>query len=154
MAYDVTASLQRIHTYVQGSGHVQASQIGEPTGPPEADGITAAIIMNSQRVVDLYADGATRESHIVVVRLYRNMLAEVAGGNSVEAELAYATSQIEADLVGDADLGGEVMTVDVGGILGQTLAAVWGYEDISHVMHRTVDITVPLYVNNSATVTP
>jgi hypothetical protein len=151
MAFNIGDTLQAMRTYVQDLGLFQTVQIGEPKQPP-GQGLHAAIFMDSVSVSMVYAGGETRESHVVTLRAYKDMLAEQTDPlNNLEVEMASAVSTLMSNLLGDTDLESTVMSIDAAGMDGTSMAGSFGYVEISGVMYRIVDIVVPVIVNGSAT---
>ena len=151
MAFAAQASLQTLHSHLATSGFIPGGvQIGEPKEPVK--GIFAAVYMVSASVVGLFLDGGTEELHVVNVRLYEDMKAEPQ--EDIEFRMAKAVSEITSDFIADYTLGTEVRHIDIGGINGTPMSAEWGYTDLGGLMYRTVDITVPLTVDDSATAAP
>lgn len=147
MAFNITATLDAMASKLQASGYFQEVKIGEPKAPPNAP-IAAAIYMSRVGVAQLTL-GTTIESHVVIVRIYTNMLEEPTA--KIETDLAIVASDFMADLAGEFDLGGSVRNVDVGGQHSGGLSAEWGYIDLSGKWYRVVDVTVPLIVDDSGT---
>ena len=89
---------------------------------------------------------------MVTVRLYRRAaFGQGDDAGQVEAEMALAVSQISSNLIGEFDLGATMRAIDIAGQYGQAFNAQYGYVSIGTTMFRTVDITVPLIVDGSAT---
>jgi hypothetical protein len=61
------------------------------------------------------------------------------------------SSDIQSDLIGDYDLGETIRNIDIAGIYGAGMGATWGYVDLGGKMYRIVDISLPLIVDDSAT---
>jgi len=152
LPFDSERSLQLIATYLAGSGHVLNAQVGEYKSAPDvpAGQLTAAIWMASTSVVALALNGGTIEVHVVNARVYGPAFGD--DPEDVEITMAQAIQKIVSDLVGDADLGSEIRNVDVAGIHGTSMGADWGHADISGTMYRVADLTIPLIVDDSATV--
>ena len=151
MAFNIGDTLQAMRTYVQDLGLFQTVQIGEPKQPP-GQGLHAAIFMESVGISLIYAGGETRESHVVTLRVYKDMLAEQTDPlNNLEIEMASVVSTLMSNLLGDTDLESTVMSIDAAGMDGTSMAGSFGYIEISGVMYRIVDIAVPGIVNGSAT---
>ena len=151
MPFAVKATLQAMQSYVAASGYFKAGHmVGHPKRPVPAQGsqLFGAVYMMSQSVVALTLS-TTIELHTVGIRVFRNFLTEPI--ESIQFELADAVSQIENDLIGEFDLGASIRNVDVGGQYGQPLRSDWGTLDLGGVMYDIVDITVPLIVDDSAT---
>ena len=150
MAFDIKRTLQIIQTYVGGSGYVSDCVIGEPKNAPNAqEQPFAAVYMDNVSVYGLTVGGSTREIHVIVVRLYLDMKKEPSEG--VEIELAQTVQEVISDVLADADLGGNVMTVDTAGMAGESIATTWGYEEISGFTYLVADIRMPILVDDSAT---
>ena len=150
MAFDIKRTLQMLQTYVAGSGYVSDCVIGEPKYARAAqEQPFSAVFMDNVGIYGLTVGGNTREVHVLVIRLYLDMKREPA--EDVEIELAQSVQEIISDILGDADLGGNVMTVDPAGMAGESIGTTWGYEDISGVMYRMADIRIPILVDDSAT---
>ena len=151
MAFDIKNTLHAVETYVQNLGLFSTVQIDEPK-QPVGQGLHAAIYMQSVSVIMVYVGGDTRESHVVQLRVYKDMLAENTDPqNNLESELASVVSKLMENLLGDTDLESSIMSIDAGGMDGGGMSATYGYLSLGGVMYRVVDITIPLIVNGSAT---
>ena len=152
MAFNIKGTLDAIASHISRTGYVNDVRIGEPTSPPDAtDKIHAAIYMQNVSVVELTLS-KTVELHVVQVRLYRRAaFGEGDDAGYVEQEIALAVSQISSNLIGEFDLGGTLRNIDVGGIYGTSLNGTWGYVTLGGTVFRTVDMIVPLVVDDSAT---
>jgi hypothetical protein len=152
MAFNIKATLDAIASHIARTGYVAETRIGEPSSPPDAvDKLHAAIYMASASVVQLTLS-TTIEQHVVTVRLYRRAaFGQGDDAGQVEAEMALAVSQISSNLIGEFDLGATMRAIDIAGQYGQAFNAQYGYVSIGTTMFRTVDITVPLIVDGSAT---
>ena len=148
MPFLIKATLEQIHTYLARSGYFGQVMVGEPKSPPDGDKLAAAIFMRSAAVAQLTLS-TTIESHVVNVRIYRNMLKEPV--ENIEYELAEVVSEVSNDLLGDVNLGDRVRAIDVGGIHGAPYRTDWGYVDVSGTMYRIADIIFGLIVDDSAT---
>ena len=151
MAFDIKNTLHAVETYVQNLGLFSTVQIGEPK-QAVGQGLHAAIYMQSVSIIMIYVGGETRESHIVQLRVYKDMLAENTDPqNNLESELASVVSKLMENLLGDTDLESSIMSIDAGGMDGGSMTATDGYLTLGGVMYRVVDINIPLIVNGSAT---
>ena len=152
MAFNIKATLDAIASHIARTGYVAETRIGEPSSPPDAvDKLHAAIYMASASVVQLTLS-TTIEQHVVTVRLYRRAaFGQGDDAGQVEAEMALAVSQISSNLIGEFDLGATMRAIDIAGQYGQSFTTQYGYVSIGTTMFRTVDITVPLIVDGSAT---
>ena len=149
MPFLIKATLEQIVTYLQRSGYFSVVMVGEPKSPPStSEKLAAALFMRSAGVAQLTLN-STIESHVVNIRIYRNMLQEPV--EEAEYELAEAVSEVSNDLLGDIDLGARVRAIDVGGIHAAPYRTDWGYVDVSGTMYRVADIVFGLIVDDSAT---
>ena len=148
MPFLIKATLEQIETYLQRSGYFSTVMVGEPKAPPEGDKLSAAVFMRNVAVARLTLNG-TVESHVVNIRVYRNMLVEPV--KDIEYEVAEAVSEVSNDLMGDLDLGARIRNIDVGGIHTSPFRTDWGYADVSGTMCRVADIIFGLIVDDSAT---
>lgn len=151
MAFDISSSLDAVKTYVQDIGLFQSVQIGEPK-QPLSQGLHTAVFMQSVGVNLIYAGGQTRENHVVIIRVYKDMLAvESDPQKNIETEVAVNVSKLMENLLGDTDLESSIMSIDAAGMDGTQMRVDYGYIDVGGSMYRIADITVPLIVNGSAT---
>ena len=74
MAFNIKNTLHAVETYVQNLGLFSSVQIGEPK-QALGQGFHAAIFMEAVSIGMIYLGGDTRESHVVQLRIYRDMLA-------------------------------------------------------------------------------
>lgn len=149
MAFKVKSTLEAIQSYAMASGYFGSSvTVGEPKQPVAETSLSAAIFMSSVAVASLTLT-KTIELHVTTIRIYRDMLAEPTA--NIEFELAEAVGDISSDLLGDYDLGETIRNIDVGGQYGSAMNTTWGYVDLSGKMYRIADISLPLIVDDSAT---
>lgn len=146
-AFAIRSTLKAVQNYLAASGWVRTAQVGEPKSPP-GEGVTAAVFMSNWSVAQLTLS-TTIEVHTVTLRFYRNMLQTPT--EDIEFELARILSEVTSDLLGEFDLGATIRNVDAGGQYGQGLSARWGYVDVGGTLYRLVDLTLPLIVDDSAT---
>ena len=152
MAFNIKNSLLKIQAYLNASGYLSSSQIGEPKSPPQAgEQPSGSIFMQNVAIAEISLDGSTTEVHTVMVRIYKHMFSEPE--EQIEFRLAELIASIVSDLLGDADLGSEVRNISVGQH-GASISAVWGYLEVGGVNFRIVDLQIPLIVDGSATATP
>ena len=149
--FSILATMQTIQGHLMSGGGFVSVQLGQPsTVAPALTGITAAIWLEHIQVGTVFL-GVVDKIYEVTVRLYTNMLAEPQ--EQGELDLALTVQDIGSDLLGDFTLGTSVRNIDAAGIYGTPLGAQWGYTSVAGVMFRTVDITVPIIVNDSIALT-
>ena len=150
MAFDASNTLDAVAGHLLASGYLRDVMIGEPKSPPSGDQLTASVFLNSISVAEVTL-GTTIESHVLMLRIFRNMLAEPT--ETMEKEFAKAVSSILSDIIGEFDLGGSIRSIDVAGMYGASISVNYGYMDLGGTMFRIADITLPLIVDDSATTT-
>ena len=149
MAFKIKSTLQAVESYLLASGYFGSNvAVGEPKQPVAGAELSAAIFMGSTTVAETTLTKII-EQHMVTIRIYRDMLAEPT--ESIEFELGEVSSDIQSDLIGDYDLGETIRNIDIAGIYGAGMGATWGYVDLGGKMYRIVDISLPLIVDDSAT---
>ena len=152
--FDISASMQKVASHLMGSGYLTGGVlIGEPKGPVED--FTAGVMLGSDaiQVVELTL-GTTIERHGIQVRLYHPISFSEDDDEQVELRMAQLTSDVMKLIAEDFQLGDGIRQVDIGGIYGSPMAAQAGYLQIDQTQHRIVDITVPLIVDDTATMAP
>ena len=142
MVFDITSSIKSIQRYLLASGWFDRVMIGEPKSPP-GSGLTAAIFMDNVAVEELTLS-STIERHEVVVRFYTPELKQTTPNR--EDRLEKATAYIEKAWFGDFSLGATVRNIDI-----SELSWDFGHVDIDRIEYRTVEVTLPLIVDGSAT---
>ena len=130
------------------SGYFRGVVIGHPWAPPTGR-ITVAIFMETQDILSLTVGGTTQELYVMTARIFRPALSEPIA--DVETDIAEAVSLIQADLLADTTLGSTVMTIDAAGMSGTNMRTAFGHMELNSVNFRIADITIPLLVNDSAT---
>lgn len=144
--FDVSGSLSFVNSIVSSSG-LGATQIGEPKSPPAGNGLSFAVMLGPSRVAELTMSG-TIEQHLVTLRVYRNMLAEPV--KDAEMQVAVGAQKILLLLYKALSLDGEVRSLDVGGIYGQSVGIRPGYITIDSTIFRVMDVALPLIVDNDS----
>lgn len=119
----------------------------EPKSAPP-DGLTAAIFVATLRP-DPQRSGLASTSVWLTftVRFYLSMLAEPQ--DEIDPQIIDACDDLLAAYSGDFALDGMIREVDLLGASGTGLSVQSGYLDIDRKMHRIVDITVPLGINDA-----
>lgn len=148
-AFNVKSTLQTVQSALMKMGYFPKAEIGEPKSPP-TEPMAAALFMSNAAVAETTL-GTTIELHVVTVRFYRRIFEEKE--ETIEYEMAEVLSKLMSDLLGDFDLGATIRSIDVGGQYGTAPRGDWGYVDVGGVMFRTVDLTLPLIVDDSASFT-
>lgn len=150
MALNSQTILNAIESHARRLGHFDQVNTHEPKKPP-GNGLTCAIWV--QHIGRALSSGASSTSAYVIftIRIYSNMLQEPQG--QIDPNMMIATDALINAFQSDFELKDEngnplVRAVDLLGSEGQPLEAIAGYVTINNVMFRTVDIMLPLIVND------
>ena len=144
MATSNQAALVNMKSKLAAMGGVSVAVIGEPKVTFQ-DGLVA-IIPTSGNVPETTLAGP-RETHIVTLRRYENMLA--APGEDIEFRMDQWRADILEDVFGDFDLGGTVAYA-----LPTQFEWRYGYQTIGdregQVVYRLLDLTVAYRIDDNA----
>jgi len=118
----------------------------EPKSPP-SNGLTASMWVESVTPASSMS-GLAETSGVVTFtfRIYQNWLSKPE--DAIDPNVMTATSLMLDALSNDLDLSSTVVAIDLLGMMGQPLAAKAGYVDLSKTMHRVMDITIPVIIDN------
>jgi len=147
MSSVVETTLVKLSSMLKAMAIFRQVQRVEPKGAP-GSGLTVAVYLNSISPAAA-ASGLSAASglYVYTIRIYTNMLQEPA--EKIDTILANAIDKVFTALAGDVDLGSNVRNIDIFGELGTPLKAQAGYVEVDHLMYRSVDITLPLLINDS-----
>ena len=158
MVFDSRMTLKKVEGFLAASGYFTSVGIGERKTPPSGDSLSADIWLKSMRVIRLYCNGGTAESHVILIRIYRDLFALPIG--DTEYILAKTVQQVLSDILSAIHSFSYIFpidwgaNIDSGGRMGQALRTDWGHVNIGGKMFRVADITLPLCVDDSATMAP
>jgi len=146
MTSAVETTLTKLSSMLKGMGMFASVAQVEPKGAP-GSGLTCAVFLNTIFPAAAASGlNAATGYYVYTIRIYTNMLQEPV--EKIDTILAHAVDKVFTALMGDCDLGANVRNIDVFGELGTQLKAVAGYVDVDKVMYRSVDITLPLILND------
>jgi hypothetical protein len=134
------------------AGHAQSLGIFERvTGhePKNSPGTGLSCAIYFARLGPARGSGlaSSSASVVFVVRIYSNMLQEPQ--DEIDPAILGATDRLIAAYSGDFELGGLIRCVDIFGMAGTPISAQAGYLRQDETTYRTVDITLPLVVNDA-----
>jgi hypothetical protein len=148
MAFAIESTLRNLQSFIAQEAGL-AVQIGEPKMPPGGT-IHAAIFMSEVRVPEV--TDKTIEVHEVIARFYHVLDLQSPDQEAPEIDLAALVQRVAESMLGDADLGGTVRNIDAAGQYGTGISTLWGYETISGTTFRIADMTIPIIIDDSASV--
>ncbi len=141
MVVKLKGPMQAIKSFLAASGRFRAVTIGEPFSPPE--GLACAVLLESYEIPMLTL-ASTIEKRTVIVRIY--VAATEERREDIEFLLDDAVSEVIAAMLGDFDLGGDIREIDPTGITVR-----FGFQIIAQQQFRVADISLPMTVDDSAT---
>lgn len=135
-----------IQSHALATGLFDTVNTHEPKSSP-GNQVHCAIYVSGLGPVPLASGLRTTTGLLVVMaRIYVNMLQEPQ--DKIDPNIVAATDTLLADFSGDFTLGDNVRNIDLLGQSGQSLSARAGYITIGDTMFRSMDITVPIIVND------
>lgn len=145
---DLKAVLDALVSAAAATGYFARVNAHEPKNTPPRGGLTAAIWAQNIRP---HRSGLASTTLRVEwrLRLYTNMTAEPQ--DAIDPTLLEATCALMGDYSIGFALGGLVRSVDLLGEAGPPLSAQAGYLTIGTAMHRVMDITLPVIINDAFT---
>jgi hypothetical protein len=147
MPLDIGDILDRLTSHALASGHfetVNEFKVDEPGGA--GSGITLGIW--SDDIVPVKSSGLASVSVRINFKVRIFASTESPPESYLERAMVDATSALWSAYALDFELGGEARHIDLLGAEGQPLSANAHYMNLSGVIHRVVDITVPVIVND------
>jgi hypothetical protein len=149
MATDFTAIFNALETYALGLGIFGAVNGHEPKSPP-AFGDALVLMFSAGELRPILRSGLNSVSYRLEIlgRIYR---LDKIGSDAVEPEILGATTALFTSLAGGFTLGGLIRHVDIYGSDGAQLSAVPGYLEQGDDKFRTVDLVIPLIINDVMT---
>lgn len=144
MAKTMKATIQRMESFLSALGYLDTVSVGEPKEAPQ--GVHGSIFLAPYTHIGTTLNG-TIERRAVTIRIYLNALAEPR--EDIEFNMDAIISELQEDLLGDFDLGGDIRNIDV-----TFMTVEFGYQDIGAqggaVKYRIGDLLIPMIVDDSA----
>jgi len=133
----------QIQGHLAKSGYFQEVLIGEPVSVRPENGHSAAIWTIGVRIPATTCTKAIRV-YDTKIRLYARAFQR--DSKQVELGLADAVFRTTSELLGEFDLGGHVREIDIGGMYGAPLRALWGYENLDNSVYRICDLDMGIII--------
>lgn len=134
-----------VASHAVATGHFQNVNQHEPKHAP-GHGLRAALWVQTYRPARKSGLRSTSMRLEFRLRIYQNMLMEPQ--DAIDPTVLAATDALFAAYSGDFTLGGLIRQVDLLGSDGNPLSATAGYLAIDQKMHRVMDLTIPLVLND------
>lgn len=145
MTLNAGATLDALVSHAMACGLFERVNQHEPKNAP-GNGLSCAVWADTVRPSVTSGLAATSVQVIYKLRIYTNMLSEPQ--DAIDPQVLNAVDVLMGELLGDYDLGGTVMCVDVRGIAGVRMDAQAGYITQGGVQMRVMTITLPTLVND------
>lgn len=156
MAIGINALINAIVSHASESGHFATVQGHEPkSAPTTAAGsdLTFAVFLSGLGPARSGSGLASTTARVELTgRIYLPFTSQPE--DLIDPRLAEACDDLFEALTGDLELGSNARNVDVLGGQGQGLSARAGYQTIDGATFRTVDIIIPIIVNDAWTQSP
>lgn len=148
MALDVRPITAALASMASASGLFDAVVQHEPKSTPGATGVTCALWVNDMRPVASESGLASVTIRLeYMMRIYTSMLAEPQ--DEIDPKVMDATTALFTALCGGFSLAGLVRNIQLfDGDAGEGLRAVPGYINVDRGLFRTMDIHVPMIIND------
>jgi hypothetical protein len=150
MALDIGSILDTLISHAMATGHfesVNEFKVDEPSGT----GITAGIWNDDTTPIKSSGLGAVSVRIRFKLRMFSST--EAAPESYLDRAMVDAASTLLNAYAGDFELGGDVRAIDVLGMEGEPLSANAHFMNLSGVIFRVQDITIPVLVNDVWTLT-
>jgi hypothetical protein len=146
MSLAVLSILDGVVSHAMALGRFERVNAHEPKNAP-GHGLTAAVWLQSLDPLGAASGLAVTSGRLEFTgRIYQNMLMEPA--DMIDPLMMEAADAWLGALSGDFELGGNVRNIDLLGAHGTPLSGRAAYINVSGVMFRIFDLTIPLIVND------
>lgn len=147
MTINSAAIFAAVEGHAMASGLFERVNGHEPRNAP-GSGLSAAVwFAGLQPVAAASGLAATSARLLFTVRIYANALQEPQDG--IDPSVLGAADTLMAAYSGDFTLGALIRDVDLLGAHGVALSAQPGWLDMGEAKYRTVDITLPMIINDA-----
>jgi hypothetical protein len=146
---DVDAIFAALISKAQASGKFEVVQGSEPKNAPGA-GVTGAFWFTALDPVPAASGlSSTTIRFVVTMRIYVPSVSEPA--DAIDPQVISAAAVMFTTLSGAFTLGGLVREIDLLGEFGTPLSARPGWLPFDNTKFRTIDITIPMIIDNEYT---
>lgn len=143
---DIKAIQAALTSFAAASGLFEQIRGAEPKGKP-GQGLTAAFWIGPiDPIPEASGLAATTVRLIYTLRVYLPMLVEPV--DEIDPTVGAAAGAMFTAISGDFDLGGLIRNVDLLGAFGIPLAAKPGYIMQDSTVFRSMDVIIPMIIND------
>ena len=146
MALDIRSIQDKLVSHALATGHfdsVNETKIDEPAG---AGAVTCGIWADDIAPIRSSGQASTSVRIVFKVRIFAST--ESAPESYLDPAMIDATSTLMNAYSGDFELSGDARAIDLLGMAGVTLSANAHYMNLSGIIFRVMDITVPVLLND------
>lgn len=152
MAFGAQTLFNAIESHAKASGLFDSVNTHEPKSAPGGN-LHCAIYVSGLGPVPTGSGLAfTAGVLTVMARIYLPMIQEPQ--DKIDPTIIAATDTLMTAFSGDFELGGNARNIDLLGQTGEPLSARAGYITIDQTSYRSMDITIPIVVNDVFTQAP
>ena len=135
-----------VESHAKASGLFDGVNTHEPKSAPTGD-LYCAIFVSTLRPMPLSSGLASTTGVVTLMaRIYVDMIREPQ--DKIDPAIIAATDTLMAVYSADFSLGGSARNIDLLGSTGESLEARAGYITIDQTVFRSMDITIPIIVND------
>ncbi len=147
MAYDFGPATDAVASLLLTGGYFERVNLHEPKSAP-GNGMSAALWIQTIAPAPGASGLASTSIRLEFrLRIFQNMLMEPQ--DAIDPQLLAAVSWVFDVFTADLTLGGQIRDCDVLGAHGIPLSAKAGYVPVDKKMFRTIDVTLPLIINDA-----
>ena len=152
MAFASQTIFNAIESHARTSGLFDSVNTHEPKSAPGGD-LHCAIYVSTLRPMPAGSGlAATTGVMTVMARIYLDMVRDPQ--DKIDPVIIAAADTLMEDFSGDFTLGANARNIDLLGQTGEFLEARAGYITIDQTIFRSMDITIPIIVNDVFTQAP
>ena len=152
MAFGAQTLFNAIESHARASGLFDSVNTHEPKSAPGGN-LHCAIYVSTLAPFQAGSGLATTTGVVVIMaRIYMKMIQEPQ--DKIDPLIFAATDTLMEAFSRDFDLGGSARNIDLLGQSGEALSGRTGYIEIDKKLYRSVDITIPIIVNDVFTQAP
>ncbi len=142
----------KIESHAKGSGLFDSVNTHEPKSAPGGK-LHCAIYVTGLRPMPLGSGLASTTGVVTLIaRIYLPMIQEPQ--DKIDPTIVAAADTLMSKYSGDFSLGSSARNIDLLGSTGESLEARAGYITIDQTVFRSMDITIPIIVNDVYTQAP